>query len=258
MNKLNKKILECEFEYQKCFSYSEENEDTIRFRDEQLKDMYYHNYTYIKDEVNENKIVSIIEDEILLRLTENSDYCNILLDGKLDISELDNFKYIPQISLKGYYKFDISKFSNLKNIDCTIKQVKNSDMIEDILYCDLQHDEGTLGRDFCARRCYRRGKEYISDNKINSYMCYYAGDKIGNCDLFIHNGVAKLEDFAVIPKHQHRGYGTSILKKLIDIAIKESCNYIYLVTDEDDTAKEMYKKLGFEKVGERIDLFFKI
>jgi len=131
-------------------------------------------------------------------------------------------------------------------------------MIDDILFSDLQFDEKTLGEDFCTRRCYRRGKVYVSDNGVNCYACYLNGNIVGNCDLFINNGVAKIEDFSVIPKYQRKGYGTTILKHLIDIAIKENCHTIYLVTDEDGTAKEMYEKIGFHKIGERRDLFFKL
>jgi len=56
-------------------------------------------------------------------------------------------------------------------------------------------------------------------------------------------GIAKIENFAINPAYQRKGYGTTILKLLIDIAIKENCHTIYLVTDENYTAKEMYKKM---------------
>lgn len=259
MKELNQRILECEFEYQKYFSEYDENEDIIRFRDNQLSDMYYHNHTYIKKAMSEMELQCTIEDEISLRLRENSNFCNILLNGLINTSTLSSLKYKPQLSVNGYYHFDLRKFSSLNNIDgCTINKVINQEMVEDILFCDLQHDEAKLGKDFCTRRCYRRGKVYISDEGVNSYVCYHNKNIIGNCDLFIYNGVAKIEDFAVIPKHQRKGYGTSILKALIGIAIKENCHTIYLVTDEDDTPKEMYEKIGFHKVGERTDLFFKL
>lgn len=131
-------------------------------------------------------------------------------------------------------------------------------MVDDILYSDLQHDEFTIGKDFCTRRAYRRGKVYTSNTGVNAYVCYEGQDVIGNCDLFIYDGVAKIEDFSVIPKYQRKGYGTSILKHLIDIALNENCHTVYLVTDEDDTPKEMYKKLGFNKVAERTDLMFRL
>lgn len=55
-------------------------------------------------------------------------------------------------------------------------------MVDDILFCDLQHDEKSLGKDFCTRRCYRCCKVYVSDKRVNSYVCYHNGDIIGNYD----------------------------------------------------------------------------
>jgi spore maturation protein CgeE len=259
MKQLNQRILECEVEYYKCFSTYDENDDIVRFRDNQLPDMYYHNYTYIKKVMEEIKIPRIIEDEISLRLLESSDFCNIILNGIVNDSLLSSLTYKPQSSISGYYSFNLSNFSNLNNLDgCKIKKVINQEMVEDILFCDLEHDEKKLGKDFCTRRCYRRGKVYTSDKGVDSYICYHNGNIIGSCDLFIHNGLAKIEDFAVIPKYQRKGYGTSILKALIGTSIKENCHTIYLVTDEDDTPKEMYEKIEFYKVGERTELFFKL
>lgn len=256
---IDRAIIECELEYTKCFSEFYENEDIIRFRDKELKDMYYHNYTYLKNTSCEIDLKRTIADEISLGLLEKSNFCNILSNSINNPSFLSKLEYKPQISRNGYYSFDISYFSKLNYIsDCEIKKVTNKEMIEDILFCDLQHDEKKLGKDFCTRRCYRRGQVYLSDKGVDSYICYHNGNVVGNCDLFINNSIAKIEDFAVIPKSQRKGYGTSILKALIEIAIKNNCHTIYLVTDEDDTAKEMYKKIGFNKIGERTDLFFDI
>ncbi|HAG43050.1 MAG TPA: N-acetyltransferase [Clostridium sp.] len=252
-------IIECEFEYTKNFSDFYEDEDIIRFRDNQLSDMYYHNYTYIKKAMDEVELKSIIQDEISLRLSEKSKFCNILLSSDVNSSLMSDIKYNAEISINGYYSFDISYFSKLNALSgCTIKKVANQEMIDDVLFCDLQQDEKNLGKDFCTRRCYRRGKVYVSNKGVNSYLCYHNGDIIGNCDLFIYKGIAKIEDFAVNPTYQRKGYGTTIIKSLIDIAIKENCHTIYLVTDEDDTAKEMYQKIGFNKIGERTDLFFQL
>ena len=51
--------------------------------------------------------------------------------------------------------------------------------------------------------------------------------------------------------------GTAILKSMIETAIQQNCQLIYLVTDEEDTAKDMYQKLGFHKIAQRTDYFFK-
>ena len=256
---IGKEIIECEIEYSKCFSEFLEETAVIRFWDNQLEDMYCHNYTYIKKAVTEEELKEIIKKEISLRLSAKGTFSHIYLNFGVSSSLLCSLEGKPRLSTKGYYSFDISYFSKLKaHTGCTVKRVTNQHMIEDILYSDLQHDEESLGRDFCTRRCYRRGKVYLSDKGVNSYICYDNGEVIGTCDLFIHKGTAKIEDFSVIPKYQHQGYGTTILRFLIATALNETCHTIYLVTDEEDTAKEMYQKIGFSKIGERTDLFFKL
>jgi spore maturation protein CgeE len=252
-------VIECEFEYTKCFSEFCENKNIIKFWDNKLKDMYCHNYTHIKKVMSELELKQIIEDEISLKLSEKSDFCKITLNSAVNSYQLSILKYKPKISTNGYYSFDISHFLRLNALSgCIVKKVDNQEMVDDILFCDLQYDEKTLGKDFCTRRCYRRGKVYVSDKGVNSYVCYHNGDIIGNCNLFMYKGVAKIEDFIVIPTYQRKGYGTTILKSLIDIAIKENSHTIYLVTEEDDTAKEMYQKIGFNKIGESTDLFFEL
>ena len=129
-------------------------------------------------------------------------------------------------------------------------------MIDDLLTLDLEHDEESLGRDFCTRRVYRRKGIYLSNEGVDSYICYHDGKPVGSCDLFVHKDTAKIEDFAVSPNHQRKGFGTMLLKTLIEIALNKGVSVIYVEADEDDTAKEMYKKCGFYKVKEFMDLSF--
>ena len=98
----------------------------------------------------------------------------------------------------------------------------------------------------------------LSTENMSAYICYADGEAVGNCDLFIHEDTAKIEDFDVAPKKQRQGYGTAILKFLIETALSKGASIIYLITDEEDTAKEMYLKYGFKKIGENVDLFFRI
>lgn len=94
---IDRKIIECELEYIKCFSELYKNEDVIRFFDNQLYDMYYHNYTYIKKAMSEIELNCIIENEISLRLSEKSNFCNIISNYAVNSSLLSMLKYKPQI-----------------------------------------------------------------------------------------------------------------------------------------------------------------
>jgi len=256
---MNNRIYNCEVEYYKCFSVANENENIIQFIDDQLKDMYYHNFTYIGKVASRAEFLEIVKNEISKRQLQGSSFCNVLINSALESLSPLLFEKTTEISINGFYSFDVSHITSFKTINgAIVKKVTDKQRLEDVLFCDLQHDEITLGKDFCTRRCYRRGNVYLSEGGVNSYVCYYNGNIVGNCDLFLHDNVAKIEDFAVIPQYQRKGFGTTILKSLIEIAMDKNCDLIYLVTDEEDTPKEMYKKLGFSKMAERTDLFFKL
>jgi len=251
----NEKILTCEIEYTKCFTEVAETQSLTRFRDDLLKDMHYHNFTLIKDGSSDDKLYDLIQGEISYR--KDSGFCNIVSFVPISNYLVQKFEIRPQVSVNGFYLLDISKHSVPNNKEgCAISKVHDANTLSEIVRLDLEHDGDSLGVDFCTRRANRRGKVYLLDEGVNSYICYDNGEAIGSCDLFINEDVAKIEDFLVSPAKQRQGYGAFILKSIIEIALNRGASTIYLVTDEEDTPKEMYLKYGFRKIGEKTDLLF--
>lgn len=251
-----KQLLDCEMAYYQCFSESEESDATIRFVDEKLLDMYDHNYTYVKEKLEEKRLEAIINEEVNRSKREEKTFCKFDLPYMPnEIHEVDGIA--PEVSRLGIYEFLSEDTSHLNgNDECVMKQIVNEEVLDDLVFLDLIHDRERLGEDFCKRRAYRRGRVYLKEGGVDSYICYHEGRPVGNVDLFIYNGMAKIEDFAVIPSEQRKGYGTAMIKYLIDLAKSKGVKRIYLVTDEEDTAKEMYRKLGFEKLGEKVEIFY--
>jgi ribosomal protein S18 acetylase RimI-like enzyme len=93
-------------------------------------------------------------------------------------------------------------------------------------------------------------------NFLRVDVCYYKETPIGNCELMLNNEIAKMEDFNILKKYQRMGFGTSVIKHLLNEANQKKVDIVYLITDNEDTAKEMYTKCGFKKAGEKIELFF--
>ncbi|MDD6772281.1 GNAT family N-acetyltransferase [Inconstantimicrobium porci] len=131
-------------------------------------------------------------------------------------------------------------------------------MIDELVQMDVAMYGEACGEDFCRRRAQRMGEEYLSDSSLNMYVCYLDGQPVGSCELYISNSVAKIESFTVQEEFQRRGIGTTILKYLMEEAKKQKADIRYLIADEDDTPKEMYKKLGFQKVEDTYSLFWKL
>ena len=253
------KISRCERAYIECFSESVENDRIIRYRDDNLSEMYDHNCTYIKGTPKLDVLLQIADEEIKLYRKENRICCKIFLDEMQYEKGLKEFDDKLQFEHYGQYVFTPAEPPEwaLKT-ECEIRKITDPAMVDDLVLLGKTQYGEDCGEDFCVRRDRRRGEVYLSNSSIESYICYYEGEPAGNCDLFLYDGMAKIEDFTVLPRYQRRGLGTAILKHLIGAAFSKGARIIYLTTDEDDTPKELYMKLGFEKVSDSYALFRKL
>jgi spore maturation protein CgeE len=257
--KITNDITYCEAAYLACFTECYENDTIKRFRDDSLTDMYNHNYTYVKRNLLQEELQKLILEESAQNQKENKQFIKVSLAELPDVSQLDtpfgklstehygNYIYTPMVS-PGWNSRD----------GFTIKSVSKEAMVEDIVSMDLISDAKSCGEDFCIRRARRRGKVYLSDSSIDCYIIYSKDIPVGKCDLFLSNDTAKIEDFVVLPAYQRQGIGTTLLKHLIDTALTKGAKTIYLTADEDDTPKDMYMRLGFERVFDYYSLFAKL
>lgn len=263
--RLYQKIIACETEYIRCFSTFTEEDQVIRYRNDKLPDMYDHNYTFIKDfpagedpSLSGETIERILRAEIGRNRMESKDFCKLSMNRRPQENWLEGISPKPEIQHYGLYAYLQMQSTEWKVADgYSIRKVDSPSMVEDLVSMDMVHDGGSCGEDFCSRRAHLRGAVYLSGSPLNCWICYWNGIPVGNVDLFCHDGIVKIEDFAVLPDYQRRGIGTAIMKDRIDHALSGNAEMIYLVADEEDTPKEMYRRMGFEKVGETFALFFK-
>ena len=62
--------------------------------------------------------------------------------------------------------------------------------------------------------------------------------------------VKYLDQFMIDKKYQHKGFGTLVVKKLIDILKNEKVKQLYLCyIDGHNDVLKFYEKLGFQKTG---------
>lgn len=253
------KIHNCEKAYINCYTKSYENKEIIRYRDDTIPDMHDHNFTFLKQITPLYTLQKSIEQELEIIQQENKDFIKLSMDtfpdercfegsyGKFELEHHGQYFYLPMHSPDWKTR-----------AACEIQKISNSSMIDDLISMDINQDGERLGEDFCIRKARRRGLVYLSEAPLDCYICYYDGKPIGSCDLFIDNGTAKIEEFTVLPACQRQGFGTTILKYLIDTALFKGVDTIYLTADEDDTPKEMYLKFGFVKVDDSYALCQKL
>lgn len=250
------KVIETELKYSKCFSHSIENKDYIVFKDPLIKDMYSHNFTYIKEPMEEAHFVKTFHD--LLNHSKEKPFLNILSDWPLDAYEkhLKDFNY--RKGIYEYYEIDEKKVEDIVPRQDLTYKILRPDLLEDALAFDLRTNKEESGETFVIDRFKRRAQVYLQDQGVNNYLFYYKGEIVAHCDLFFNGSLVKLEDLNVRPDMQRKGFGKSILRLMFDLAKKKGVEKLYLIAHAEETAREMYQKSGMKKIGEKTEIFIKL
>ncbi len=230
----------------------------MRFWDDQIQDMYTHNYTLIKH--NDECLVDLIIKELALCQKHNKNFLrvesNFPMETK-DLLQLNGLPIKPDITQYDYMLINVDNFKSIKgNLDCHITKATQPKEISDGIQVDVQANTKSMGLDFAQRRIARKARLYPSSLPLDFYVCYHQDLPIGKCELMISKHIAKIEDFDILPDYQRKGFGSSMLKHLLRVSNEHGVPYTYLITDHADTAKEMYQKCGFEKIGTKTELFF--
>ena len=217
--------------------------------------MYDHNLIELKISLNDEENKKIILDETKRR--ESSGFCKIKINNMSEELLYSFSGKKAEIEHLGIYLCNTDKIFSWKEVEnCEIKEISDENMIDELVKIELAENNGRAPEDFCVRRVQRMGKVYIGKNSCKAYMCYYNGIPVGYCELIIDDKTAKIENLLVDPKYQRKGIGTTILKYLVNKAILEGAEIVYLNADEEDTPKDMYLKLGFKKIYDLYYLFW--
>lgn len=91
-------------------------------------------------------------------------------------------------------------------------------------------------------------RKFINQVKENAYIIKYENKDIGfyNGEI-LENGRYEIGNICIIPEYQGKGIGTKILNYIIE---KYSNNDIELQYFKQNPVEKLYKRIGFQKVGE--------
>lgn len=254
------RFLSSEIEYTKKFTETYEDDEIIRFRDISLKDMYMHNFTLIKSKVSKDDLRKIIIQELEKRKSEDADFLRIECNFPIDDMDINEFPLVPEVTKYDYLYIEpkMSEYLPIKK-NCIVKKALSEKVLNDGIKVDVLANEAAMGNEFAYKRIVRKSEVFKKlDSNLDLYVCYDNGISIGDCELMINNEISKIEDFDIIKQYQRKGFGTSVLKYLLQESKENNVEFTYLITDSAGTAKDMYKKCGFKKAGEKAELFFQL
>src|SRR5262245_47757503 len=68
-------------------------------------------------------------------------------------------------------------------------------------------------------------------------------------DLYVSSGTAQIEDVGTLEEHRGHGYASAVVLHAADEARAAGADLVFLVADDEDWPKELYRKLGFDELG---------
>lgn len=208
--------------FSECKPFSEH---LLKWEDKFLPDKYDQNFFEYSEQPTKE------EFEKAVQYQKNIGAGFIKLEGDDPLS--DSFGLEAGVTLTMVLKSGI--MNRTTNPDLTFR-VPTAKELEEL---EVKHFGPLYGEDF-TRRNIRRQYE-----KLTYHGAYLNGNLVGSCYSFCSDGLVCIDGLIVDEEHRKKYVATSLIAHIKD---SYPDMFLFLHADEDDTPKEMYKKMGFETV----------
>lgn len=89
------------------------------------------------------------------------------------------------------------------------------------------------------------------------FFAVRAGGRVASTgDLYVHDGVAQIEDVQTLQEHRGRGMASAIVLRAAAEARALGCDLVFLVADARDWPRTLYARLGFDGI-DRFHVFIR-
>jgi ribosomal protein S18 acetylase RimI-like enzyme len=101
------------------------------------------------------------------------------------------------------------------------------------------------------------GKDLLLTERANAryFGALVGGEVVCACDLYSDGRTAQIEDVATLEEHRGRGYASAVVGSAVEAARRSGHDVIFLLAEEADWPKDLYRKLGFDAVGRTFDFW---
>lgn len=208
-------------------------------QDTELPDMYDHNAFII----NGTPSIAELTDAQAFQKANGDDYFKInsneaLAPEIIKLFRLEEDRTYTMLLEKGHYN------TWKRNPRVVIKNLKTTDIADDILSVELQNYGVDYGEDFVKRKMQR----YLTMSKRTDNFYYFGayidGKIAGACYAFDSHGYVCIDGLAVNEAFRRQYVSTTLLAHIADTFGER----LYLHADAEDTPKEMYLRMGFRPV----------
>ena len=230
-------IIKTEMCYVSLFSKRIATKSGYVFYDASQKDKYAHNF------------MMLLRNPITIE--ELSEYEQKQKENGFVIYRLENDLHIKtdynEVEEYGYFTAPIDQLKIKKDKFCDISLL---DPHDDLFYEFMYQEDLEFGEPY-AKGNIKRQKEVLLQHKDQFfYIKVMVGHEIvGNLNAFIDGKYAKIDEFYVKEQFQRQGIGSALMSYMINLLKSKGITDVYLVTNMRDTAKELYKRMGYIQKG---------
>lgn len=247
------KFFETELRYIEQFAQRNTHLKGIDFYDDRLPDMYAHNFTFLES-INE------LDEEIsrLIDQRKESGRPFLRIETVLPLRDqlLEALPVRPSKQVFDLMAAVPTRFTKIPRREgIRVRRLETEEEFAKLVKVDVLCNREAMGEDFARARIQRKIEVYRTGT-VRCYGVFSEGELLGSCEYFINGRICKLEDFDILPEHQRKGLGSTMLSHLMEEAVGEGILHVYLITDQADTAWQMYEKCHFKKVAEKFEWFF--
>lgn len=144
-----------------------------------------------------------------------------------------------------YFEYKMARTSHLPEVLASnILTIRNACIDEVALIAEM--DSICFNSDYAI--ILQRYQDTMRDANRQIWLAYLGDECIGKAHVCFEGNKAFIHDVAILPGYQKNGYGTFLLKYLINRLIQlHDCHQMHLEVDaKNDSALNMYKKCGFK------------
>lgn len=104
------------------------------------------------------------------------------------------------------------------------------------------------------RRTYDNSLKMLSDPSREVYVAYVKDEIVGFIVLIMSGAlVGYIQTVGVVPEWRNKGIGSRLVKFAEDMIFSKAPNVFMCVSSFNKRAQELYKRFGYEKIGELKD-----
>jgi ribosomal protein S18 acetylase RimI-like enzyme len=87
--------------------------------------------------------------------------------------------------------------------------------------------------------------------KARHFAAMVDGIPVSSTDLYSDGRTAQIEDVGTLPDHRGQGHASAVVMRALEEARAMGHEFVFLSADARNWPKELYRRLGFDGIGER-------